>query len=87
MTNKFNQTLLKAIPILGCIIVIVGFILPIDNVVIYIGWLVTIFLCAGLHTIQLLFSIPLGRKKGFGYSEIIIKTLVFGVTWWGLLGE
>lgn len=87
MLKKHNPTFMKAIPIAGWIFVIVGFIYHFENVVIYIGWLIVLFLCAGLHTIQLLFSIPLGKKKGFGYPEIIFKTLLFGVTWWGLLKE
>lgn len=82
MIYKINPYIAKSIPISGWIIVIVGFIFPIENKLLYIAWLIILFACAGLHTIQLIFSIPLGRRAGFGYPEIVFKTLLFGATWW-----
>ncbi len=82
MTKAINPHIVKAIPVLGWIIVVIGFFYPIGNRLVYIIWLMILFACAGLHTIQLAISIPLGKKAGLGYLEIIIKTLLFGAAWW-----
>ena len=82
MIDKINPTFLKGVPIVGWILVFIGVIFPPENVFIRIGWFIILFACAGLHTIQLLFSVPLGRRMGLGYPEIIFKTLLFGATWW-----
>jgi hypothetical protein len=36
-----------------------------------------------LHPLEIvLFSYKIGRAKGLGPVEIIVKTLAFGITWW-----
>jgi hypothetical protein len=45
-------------------------------------WVFVVLLwCVG-HLFELAFSIPIGKSKGIPLKTIIIKTIVFGITWW-----
>jgi uncharacterized membrane protein YvlD (DUF360 family) len=82
MTNKINPFILKAVPIVGWMIIIAGFFIRIENNLLYAAWLLIFFACAVIHPIQLIYSIPLGKRAGLGYFTIIINTVLFGAAWW-----
>ncbi|MBU2515425.1 hypothetical protein KJ966_29260 [bacterium] len=35
-----------------------------------------------LHSAELFTAIPIGRKNGFSVRVSVVKTLLFGFTWW-----
>ena len=44
-------------------------------------WLVFLAICVG-HPLELFVAIPIGDKSGIPRNATIIKTLIFGFTWW-----
>ena len=45
-------------------------------------WLAVAFLWGAGHLFELAISIPIAKSKGIPIKTIIIKTIVFGITWW-----
>ncbi len=61
--------------------IIYGFIVHLSGTL-YAVWAVFALLwCVG-HPIELSKSIPIGKKAGVPLPIIIIKTILFGMTWW-----
>jgi len=68
--------------ILGWIFTIFGFVCPIENETLRILWIVVACIfCIG-HPVELLTSIPIGKKAGISTGTTVLKTLIFGFTWW-----
>jgi hypothetical protein len=82
MINKINPFILKAIPISGWILMVAGFFFRIENNLLFAAWLIILFFCAVIHPFQLIYTIPLGKKAGFGYCATILNTVLFGAAWW-----
>jgi hypothetical protein len=82
MAIKINPSIYKIIPIVGWILSMAGLFIKIDNVLIYIIWLIIVFACVVLHAVQLVVAIPVGRRAGRGFAEIIFNTLLYGAAWW-----
>jgi hypothetical protein len=66
----------------GWIFVFYGLIFPIQDETMKMIWLAVAFLWGVGHIFELGASIPIGKSKGIPVKTIIIKTLVFGITWW-----
>lgn len=82
MALKLNPHIYKIIPIGGWLISIAGLFVAIDNIFVYAVWVLIFFACVVLHAAQLFLSIPIGRRAGHGYPEIIFNTLLYGAAWW-----
>lgn len=68
--------------ILGWLFIIFGLLNTIENESIKMAWMIITGLwCIG-HPLELTQAIPAGKKAGLSTRTIVIKTLVFGITWW-----
>ena len=68
--------------ILGWIFTIFGFVCPIENETLQTIWLVIACICCIGHPPELILSIPIGKKAGISTGTTVLKTLLFGFTWW-----
>ncbi len=68
--------------IAGWIFAVYGFIVPITNETVRTIWIG--ILCVWLigHPLELLISIPIGKKAGISVFKTVIKTIILGFTWW-----
>ncbi len=80
--TKENAMWLRVIPIVGWVYIVIGLILPFDNIVLKLVWYIDIALSVGLHSLQLFIAVPVGRKAGISDRKTIVNTLLFGATWW-----
>ena len=81
---RWKNLALRAIPIGGWLFIGVGLVMPLGPVLRAL-WLVTLFLSAVVHPLQLVVSLPLGRRAGYTTAQTVINTVVFGATWWKTL--
>ena len=66
----------------GWIFIFAGFKLRFKSKGLKLAWLAVTALWS-LHPLEIvLFSYKIGREKGLGPIEIIVKTMAFGITWW-----
>lgn len=73
------------IPIIGWIYILVGLIFPLFlqiHWIFFLIWVIDIFLSVVVHGAQLYVAIPAGKKAQLPMLRIVLKTLVFGATWW-----
>jgi len=68
--------------ILGWIFTIFGFVCPIGNETVRMLWLVITCIWVITHPLELILSIPIGKKTGIKIGTTVLKTLLFGFTWW-----
>ena len=66
----------------GWIFVLYGLLFPLQDETVKMIWLAVVFLWGIGHLFELAISIPIGKSKGIPLKTIIIKTIIFGVTWW-----
>ena len=45
-------------------------------------WILITLIWGLAHPLELMKSVPIGRKAGYTLEKTIIFTLVFGITWW-----
>jgi hypothetical protein len=68
--------------IIGWLFIIGGAFYPIGNETLQTVWLIIACIwCIG-HPLELISSIPIGKKAGISTGTTILKTLLFGFTWW-----
>ena len=68
--------------ILGWLLVILGFVFPINDGTVRVLWIVMVCLWVIGHPLELITSIPIGKKAGISTGSTVLKTLLFGFTWW-----
>jgi hypothetical protein len=66
----------------GWIFIFFGLFFPIQNEILKMAWLFVAFLWGIGHILELAVSLPIGKAKGLPVKTIVIKTIVFGITWW-----
>jgi len=66
----------------GWIFILYGLLFPIQDENIRMVWLVILFFWGVGHIFELGASIPIGKSKGIPVKTIVIKTIIFGITWW-----
>ncbi len=52
-----------------------------NSIVNVLWWVVFLSWCVG-HPLELFVSMPIGDKSGIPRNITILKTIVFGFTWW-----
>lgn len=82
VSNKINPEVYKIIPLAGWVLTIGGLFIKIDNIFLYAIWLLIVFATVVVHIFQIPVAIPIGRRAGYGYPEIIFKTMLYGAAWW-----
>ncbi len=80
--EKFWYCCVMPVAVAGWIFILYGLFFPIQDETIKMLWLAISFLWIVGHIFELGASIPIGKSKGIPLRTIIIKTLVFGITWW-----
>ena len=68
--------------ILGWLFIIFGVVFPIGDETVRTFWLTVTCIWVITHPLELIWSIPICRKAGINTGIIILKTLLFGFTWW-----
>lgn len=68
--------------VLGWLFVFGGFLCPPDPGFFRALWFVVALLWVVGHPFELLISMPIAKKAGVPKGKAILKTLVFGITWW-----
>ena len=68
--------------ILGWLFIIFGVVFPIGNETIRTFWLAITCIWGIGHPLELISSIPIGKKAGIPTGVTVLKTLLFGFTWW-----
>lgn len=79
-----NESFWKAqnlMSVVGWIFIIFGLVNPFEGPVYYI-WIICSVLWGIGHPLELFTSIPIGKKAGISTGTSIIKTILFGFTWW-----
>ncbi len=66
----------------GWIFAFYGLIYPIDSFFVKILWLIVLLGWGIGHSIELKQSLPIAKEAGVPLGTAIVKTLVFGLTWW-----
>ena len=83
--HKNDQLALRSpwmiIPILGWLFVFYGLFFPLSPVLRAL-WSIDVFLSVVVHGLQLLVSLPHGKRAGFDRPYIVLMTFLFGATWW-----
>ena len=83
LKNKFFWYFMMSSCPVAVAFVIYGFIVPIDIQPFKIAWMIVVFLLCVVHPIEIVVnSMAIGKKAGVPLPVIIIKTLLFGFTWW-----
>jgi len=68
--------------ILGWLFIIGGVVCPIANETVRMLWLAITCIWVITHPLELILSIPIGKKAGISTATTVLKTLLFGFTWW-----
>jgi len=68
--------------ILGWLFIIFGAVFPIGDEIALIFWLAITCLWGIGHPLELILSIPIGKKAGIPNVTTVLKTILFGFTWW-----
>jgi hypothetical protein len=68
--------------IIGWIFIIYGLINPIDNASLRTAWYAIMCIWGIGHPLELFTSIPIGKQAGVSTGMTVVKTLLFGITWW-----
>lgn len=69
------------VPILGWLFVVVGLVVDLPPFARVLWW-IDVFLSLVVHAGQLAWSIPIGRRAGYGLEATIALTMLLGATWW-----
>jgi len=80
---RARRIALYAIPIGGWLFVGAGCVLPLGPL--RPLWAIALFLSAVVHPLQLVVSLPLGRRAGYTTAETAFYTVLLGATWWKTL--
>ena len=68
--------------IFGWLFAIYGLIVPIPNETVRIIWLIVLIVWVLGHPLELPISLPIGRNAGLSKQRTVVKTILFGFTWW-----
>ncbi len=74
--------LMMAGALLGWLFSAMGLIKPFENDKIKGIWKKVLFTWAFGHPLELLLALPIGKTAGIPAFRTIIKTMIFGFTWW-----
>jgi hypothetical protein len=80
--EKFWYFVIMPGAVAGWIFVLYGLLFPIQDENIRMVWLAVAFLWGAGHLFELAISIPIAKSKGISLKTSIIKTIIFGITWW-----
>ncbi|MBU0995887.1 MAG: hypothetical protein KJ737_25610 [Proteobacteria bacterium] len=68
--------------VLGWVLIVYGLMNSFDSGMMRFLWLIVLIGWGFGHPIELSKSLPIAKKKNVPLKAAVIKTLVFGLTWW-----
>jgi|LAHU01.1.fsa_nt_gb hypothetical protein len=74
--------LMMAGALAGWLFSIIGIIRPFENEKVRAMWKRILFTWALGHPLELLVAMPIGKSAGIPALRTIVKTIIFGFTWW-----
>jgi olefin beta-lactone synthetase len=77
-----SHTWLSLVPIAGWLYVALGLVVTLEPGPLLWLWWLDVALSVGVHALQLVVSIPLGQRLGYGTSRTVLWTMLLGATWW-----
>lgn len=80
-----NKTLwqgLMAGSLLVWAFILIGLVFPISNPAVKNLWIALFLIWGVAHPLELKFSLPVGKAAGLSFGRTVVKTLLFGFTWW-----
>lgn len=80
--EKFWYLFMMPGAVAGWFFIVYGLLFPIQDENLRMVWVAVAFLWGVGHIFELAISIPIGKSKGIPLKTIMIKTIVFGITWW-----
>jgi len=82
MSKELFWKTMMAGSVAGWLFAIYGLICPFESGFIRIVWLCVLLGWSILHPLELAVSLPIAKEKGVTLESAVIKTLLFGFTWW-----
>jgi hypothetical protein len=73
---------IMAIPLAGWGLFLYGLLVPLNNRYVKAFWWINLGLVGVLHALQLPLAFQAGRKAGVPTSRIVLKTMLYGASWW-----
>ena len=68
--------------VVGWVFILYGLLFPIQNETVRMVWLAVALIWGIGHLLELAASIPIGKSKGIPIGTVVVKTIIFGITWW-----
>ncbi|MBI5844939.1 MAG: hypothetical protein HZB23_09755 [Deltaproteobacteria bacterium] len=62
--------------------IIFGLVFPFSAPALKNAWVILFLIWGIAHPLELKFSLPIGKAHGLGFGRTVVKTLLFGFTWW-----
>lgn len=73
---------IMALPLMGWGLFLYGLLRPLKNRHLKALWWIDLGLVGVLHVLQIPFALPVGKKAGVPLPRIILKTMLYGSSWW-----
>lgn len=79
-TKNFWYMMMSSV-VLGWLFVFAGALINYSGIIEAV-WIFLIVIFSIVHPIELIISLPIGKKAGFSIEKSVLGTLLFGFTWW-----
>jgi hypothetical protein len=68
--------------VLGWVFFFYGLVFTLESQTWKTLWWVVVLLWGIGHPLEMMFSLPIGKKAGLSLERTIVKTMIFGIMWW-----
>lgn len=82
LNNKMLWQILMAGSLIVWAFILFGLLFPFCSPALWNLWFVLFLIWGIAHPLELRFSLPVGKANGLSFERTVIKTLLFGFTWW-----
>ncbi len=82
INNKMFWKGQMGVAVVGWFFIFWGALASISNPALQTIWWVVLLLWAVGHPLELMASLPVGKRAGLSLERTVVMTLVFGITWW-----
>jgi hypothetical protein len=82
MSSRYFWYVMMAGAIIGWLFALSGLIAPFTDETVRLIWLIVLIVWVVGHPLELPISLPIGEKAGLSKQRTVIKTILFGFTWW-----
>lgn len=82
MSSRYFWYVMMTGAIIGWLFALYGLIVPFTDETVHLIWLIVLIVWVIGHPLELPISMPIGKKAGLSKQRTVIKTILFGFTWW-----